>query len=159
MALRSFVSILFMIMVIVNRSCVSWISLVRVSRKLDLRKICPTWMAPKIQNLSSHCQPNHCLTLKYNILLLLNVYPFPLAYEKQFIRSCYSIFGKRMWPYFHYTGRYWWIYKTYKLELNRAGGSSCQSQKPVAGKISTYTWHRSRDTDRICQWFPEHIMP
>ena len=52
MALRRFVSILFMIMVIVNKPCVSRIDLVRASRKLYLRKTCPTWMAPKIQNSS-----------------------------------------------------------------------------------------------------------
>ena len=57
MALRRFVSILFMIMVIVNKPCVSRIGLVRASRKLYLRKTCPTWMAPKIQNSSSTGTP------------------------------------------------------------------------------------------------------
>ena len=45
MALRRFVSILFMIMAIVNKPCVSRIGLVRASRKLYLRKlVLPGWL-------------------------------------------------------------------------------------------------------------------
>jgi len=45
--------ILFMILVSVSRTHISWISLVRVSRRLDLSKTSPAWMPPRILNSSS----------------------------------------------------------------------------------------------------------
>ena len=61
-------------------------------------------------------------------------YTLPLAYEKQFINSCYSIFGKwqrrAMWPYFHYTERF------VKQAWTEPCSSSCQSQKPITGKVA-----------------------
>ena len=59
MALRWFVSILFMILVVVNRlhvcwisPCVCWVSSVRASRRLDPSLSCATWMLSRIQNSS-----------------------------------------------------------------------------------------------------------